>query len=72
LKFGNVVLEAMASGVPAIVTREGGPKYLVRPSENGELASRSAERFSGDAVWKEVYRRQWPVREFSARCGCTF
>ncbi len=29
--FGNVVLEAMASGVPAIVTREGGPKYLVQP-----------------------------------------
>jgi phosphatidylinositol alpha 1,6-mannosyltransferase len=37
--FGNVVLEAMASGVPAIVTHEGGPKYLVHPGENGRLAS---------------------------------
>jgi glycosyltransferase involved in cell wall biosynthesis len=43
--FGNVVLEAMASGVPAIVTREGGPKYLVHPGETGELAG-SADEFA--------------------------
>lgn len=81
--FGNVVLEAMASGVPAIVTREGGPKYLIHPGANGEIAGNaeefarsivqwssnperlahmrikaraSAERFSWDAVWEEVYR----------------
>jgi phosphatidylinositol alpha 1,6-mannosyltransferase len=43
--FGNVVLEAMASGVPAIVTREGGPKYLIQPGETGQLAS-SADEFA--------------------------
>jgi phosphatidylinositol alpha 1,6-mannosyltransferase len=33
--FGNVVLEALASGVPAIVTPDGGPKYIVRDGETG-------------------------------------
>jgi phosphatidylinositol alpha 1,6-mannosyltransferase len=33
--FGNVVLEALASGVPAIVTADGGPKYIVRDGETG-------------------------------------
>ncbi len=41
--FGNVALEAMASGVPAIVTHDGGPKYLVSPGENGQLAGGAAE-----------------------------
>ena len=34
--FGNVVLEALASGVPAIVTPDGGPKYIVRNRNSGE------------------------------------
>ncbi len=36
--FGNVVLEALASGVPAIVTPDGGPKYIVRQGETGFIA----------------------------------
>lgn len=40
--FGNVVLEAMASGVPAIVSREGGPKFLVESRCNGYVAGDSA------------------------------
>lgn len=37
--FGNVVLEAMASGVPAVVTSEGGPKFLVKSGETGYIAA---------------------------------
>lgn len=33
--FGNVVLEALASGVPAVVTPDGGPKSLVRDGSTG-------------------------------------
>jgi phosphatidylinositol alpha 1,6-mannosyltransferase len=36
--YGNVVVEAMASGVPVVVTAAGGPKFLVRSGENGYVA----------------------------------
>jgi phosphatidylinositol alpha 1,6-mannosyltransferase len=35
--FGNVVLEALASGVPAIVTPDGGPRHIVRDGETGMI-----------------------------------
>jgi glycosyltransferase involved in cell wall biosynthesis len=36
--FGNVVLEALSSGVPAIVTPNGGPASIVRDGETGRIA----------------------------------
>jgi phosphatidylinositol alpha 1,6-mannosyltransferase len=33
--FGNVVLEALASGVPAIVTPDGGPRTIIADSQTG-------------------------------------
>jgi phosphatidylinositol alpha 1,6-mannosyltransferase len=36
--YGNVVLEALASGVPAIVTDSGGPRFIVRSGETGFVA----------------------------------
>jgi phosphatidylinositol alpha 1,6-mannosyltransferase len=37
--FGNVVLEALASGTPALVTSKGGPKYLVQDGVTGFVAA---------------------------------
>jgi phosphatidylinositol alpha 1,6-mannosyltransferase len=41
--FGNVVQEALASGVPAIVTESGGPRFIVRSGVSGFVASSDDE-----------------------------
>ena len=41
--FGNVVLEALAAGVPAVVTNDGGPKFIVEHEESGFVATNDSE-----------------------------
>jgi len=41
--FGNVIQEAAASSVPAVVTNEGGPKHLVLPGITGRMATTNEE-----------------------------
>jgi glycosyltransferase involved in cell wall biosynthesis len=41
--FGNVVLEALASGIPAVVTDKGGPKFIVENNRSGYVCSSDAE-----------------------------
>jgi glycosyltransferase involved in cell wall biosynthesis len=36
--FGNVILEAQASGVPAVVTSQGGPRFIVEQGRTGFIA----------------------------------
>ncbi|HTJ30112.1 MAG TPA: glycosyltransferase [Acidobacteriaceae bacterium] len=38
--FGNVVLEALASGVPAVVTPDGGPRSIVRDTRDASATGR--------------------------------
>lgn len=37
--FGNVVLEAQAAGLPAVVTDRGGPKEIIEPQVSGLVAA---------------------------------
>jgi len=41
--FGNVVQEAAASGVPSVVTNDGGPRHLVVAGKTGLIAESNAE-----------------------------
>ncbi|MEP7074947.1 MAG: glycosyltransferase [Acidobacteriota bacterium] len=47
--FGNVIQEANASGVPCLVTDQGGPKFIVQDGVTGYIAASVAE-FAARAI----------------------
>lgn len=57
--LGNVVLEAMASGLPAVVTDDMGPKELVEPGRTGFVAHTDADFADAvDRLVEDVDRRR--------------
>lgn len=48
--FGNVVLEAQASGLPVIVSDEGGPKELMVNGETGYVVNGNSKEALSDAI----------------------
>ena len=67
--YGNVVLEALASGVPVVVTAAGGPKYLVTHGGTG-LVSADTQAFIGNVLAlardrDAVQRMRVRAREFA-------
>jgi phosphatidylinositol alpha 1,6-mannosyltransferase len=60
--FGNVVLEALASGVPAIVTPDGGPARIVTEGKTGFICADDAfadaiEALAGDPAAHQAMRQ---------------
>jgi glycosyltransferase involved in cell wall biosynthesis len=48
--FGNVVLEAQASGLPVIVTDEGGPRENILPGKTGFIVPANEKEVLVDAI----------------------
>jgi glycosyltransferase involved in cell wall biosynthesis len=71
--FGNVVLEALASGVPAVVTPDGGPKFIVRDGETGFVVD--DDRFAGAVAELVRDRARLDAMRVKARAyalGCSW
>jgi len=71
--FGNVVLEALASGVPAVVTPHGGPAHIVQDRVTGIVAE--DEQFARSianllASPQRLHSMRCAAREYAL--GCTW
>ncbi len=70
--FGNVVLEALASGVPAVVTRSGGPKSIVRNGITGVVVDDDGFAGAVQQFLREPTRRlamSAAAREYALGCS---
>jgi glycosyltransferase involved in cell wall biosynthesis len=69
--FGNVVLEALASGVPAVVTTGGGPKFIVRNGVTGFVGTTEEMAASVGVLVEDTGERERmtaAAREYALTC----
>lgn len=64
--FGNVVLESLASGVPALVADQGGPGEIVRHNETGWVLPAHDK-----AAWTEAIREMVAKPETRQKMGAS-
>ena len=68
--FGNVVLEAMASGVPAIVSPYGGPKFIIKENVSGLIAKDECEIAQAAMALKSQPGRLEQMRRAARHMAC--
>jgi glycosyltransferase involved in cell wall biosynthesis len=69
--FGLVILEAMASGVPVIVSPGGGPEHQVRAWQNGFIAATPEEFADCILTYQNDPCLHTRMREDARRYACT-
>lgn len=69
--FGNVVLEAMAAGVPAVVMPEGGPKFLIRQRRSGYVAADERDFIAAVTRFVKLGKTPGKMRAAARAAACS-
>lgn len=68
--YGNVVLEAQSSGVPAIVSDQGGPKFIIGDGTSGVVAKSAREFLKATLALMRQPELHRQMRETARQLAC--